>query len=559
MYIIHDRQYAGYHVYVGETNNIIGRTEEHLQEIPTKDIDNYKQYWKSFNRSTSSKMYVIGNDKFNKSLTLDVENKLMSYLTSVPQVYRVENVRRNAQENYFTKSSFDDIFSDIWNKLGNDNPHLFPSEKEIKDSAIFKASPFHELTPEQEKARISILRTIQQELNKDTDETGRLKLVVGEAGSGKTVLLSNIFLDISDSLRALNDDQDSPDFPEVHLLVNHNEQLSVYTQIANKLGLQTRKNQRVWKPTAFLNKHLASLEKEQRFVDVVIVDEAHLLLTQGDQGYHGKDHLTDLMKVARVVVAVFDQNQILSTKQWRKQGQIESYLKDPRNDLIHLRNQLRINANERTLSWLRDFVDNGKIEPIPKDKDYDRQIFEAPDELYRQVKKKSKKTESDLSRVIATYDWPWKGNKQPSDGRSTWNVTIGDFSMPWNYSLPCAIENKDLSWAEQPQTIDEIGSTFTIQGFDLNIAGVIIGPSVKWDEKSQEIYFDRDKSCSKAAKNRRTLADNTKAYLSDELLHNQLNVLLTRGVNGLYIFAVDEPLRRHLVAMSRQTFPRSTA
>ena len=504
-------------------------------------------------------MYVIGNDKFNKSLTLDVENKLMGYLTSVPQVYRVENVRRNAQENYFTKSSFDDIFSDIWNKLGNDNPHLFPSEKEIKDSAIFKASPFHELTPEQEKARISILRTIQQELNKDTDKTGRLKLVVGEAGSGKTVLLSNIFLDISDSLRALNDDQDSPDFPEVHLLVNHNEQLSVYTQIANKLGLQTRKNQRVWKPTAFLNKHLASLEKEQRFVDVVIVDVAHLLLTQGDQGYHGKDHLTDLMKVARVVVAVFDQNQILSTKQWRKQGQIESYLKDPRNDLIHLRNQLRINANERTLRWLRDFVDNGKIGPIPKDKDYDRQIFEAPDELYRQVKEKSKKTESGLSRVIATYDWPWKGNKQPSDGRSTWNVTIGDFSMPWNYSLPCAIENKDLSWAEQPQTIDEIGSTFTIQGFDLNIAGVIIGPSVKWDEKSQEIYFDRDKRCSKAAKNRRTLADNTKAYLSDELLHNQLNVLLTRGVNGLYIFAVDEPLRRHLVAMSRQTFPRSTA
>ena len=39
---------------------------------------------------------------------------------------------------------------------------------------------------------------------------------------------------------------------------------------------------------------------------------------------------------------------------------------------------------------------------------------------------------------------------------------------------------KGLAWAEQPQTINEVGSTFTIQGFDLNYAGVILGPSVKY-------------------------------------------------------------------------------
>ncbi|QRP14644.1 DUF2075 domain-containing protein [Corynebacterium kroppenstedtii] len=556
VYIIHDKQYAGYHVYVGETNNIVGRTEQHLKEIPTNDINNYKQFWNSFNHSPSSEMYVIGNDKFNKSLTLDVENKLISYLTSVPVVHRVENARPNAQDKYFTKNDFGDIFSDIWNKLGKDNPHLFPSEREIKDSAIFKASPFHELTPEQEWARKSILRTIQQELNKDANEIGRLKLVVGEAGSGKTVLLSNIFLDISDSLKDFNKNTDSTDLPEVHLLVNHNEQFSVYTQIANKLGLQTRTHQRVWKPTTFLNKHLSSLEEEQRPVDVVIIDEAHLLLTQGDQGYHGKDHLADLMKVARVVVAVFDQNQILSTKQWRRIEEIERYLKDPDNDRIPLHNQLRMKANPATLDWLRNFIDKGEIGPIPPDEDYDLQIFDKPDELYEEIRTKSEQTESGLSRLVATYDWPWKENKKPDNGDPTWNVKIGDFSMPWNYSLPCAPEDKDSSWAEQPQTIDEIGSTFTIQGFDLNIAGVIIGPSVKWDETSQRIYFDRDNSCNKGAKYRRTLSDNTQVYLSDYLLHNEFNVLLTRGVKGLYIFAVDEPLRRHLLAMSHKTSPK---
>lgn len=32
----------------------------------------------------------------------------------------------------------------------------------------------------------------------------------------------------------------------------------------------------------------------------------------------------------------------------------------------------------------------------------------------------------------------------------------------------------------------------------------------------------------------------------EELLRNELNVLLTRGVNGLYIYAVDDELKMHL-------------
>ena len=50
-----------------------------------------------------------------------------------------------------------------------------------------------------------------------------------------------------------------------------------------------------------------------------------------------------------------------------------------------------------------------------------------------------------------------------------------------------------LAWAEQPQTIDEVGSTYTIQGFDLNYAGVILGPSVKY--RNGEIIFDPTESC----------------------------------------------------------------
>lgn len=106
-------------------------------------------------------------------------------------------------------------------------------------------------------------------------------------------------------------------------------------------------------------------------------------------------------------------------------------------------------------------------------------------------------------------------------------------------------KNRNLSWAEQEHTVDEVGSTFTIQGFDLNYAAVIIGPSVKY--RNGEIVFDRNSSQNKKATRQRTLKNGKKEQFSEILLKNELNVLLTRGVNGLYIYAVDEELQKALL------------
>ena len=64
-----------------------------------------------------------------------------------------------------------------------------------------------------------------------------------------------------------------------------------------------------------------------------------------------------------------------------------------------------------------------------------------------------------------------------------WEVLIGKWHKPWNRELESELTRKEkraikgLAWAEQPQTINEVGSTFTIQGFDLNYAGVSISPN----------------------------------------------------------------------------------
>ena len=89
------------------------------------------------------------------------------------------------------------------------------------------------------------------------------------------------------------------------------------------------------------------------------------------------------------------------------------------------------------------------------------------------------------------------------------------------------VKYSDLSWAEQPHTIHEIGSTYTVQGFDLNHVGVVIGPSVKY--RDGKVIFDPSASANKKAVQRRTMKDHSKQRFGEQLLHNELNVFADAG------------------------------
>ncbi|MCJ0952535.1 DUF2075 domain-containing protein [Mammaliicoccus sciuri] len=534
VYIINDKKRENnFEVYVGETADIRNRTRQHLN-VDTK----LKPFWEDFSTSSNSSMYVIGHEMFNKSLTLDIENRLMQYLLSVDNISRVHNSRTNQQNEYYTSEKLDEIFSDIWGTLNKKNKILFPIESIIKDSAIFKASPFHKLTQEQINAKEEILNKIKESII--LDEEGQLLIVEGEAGSGKTVLMSTLLYELKKYNLNLDKDLD------IHLLVNHNEHVTIYNQIATKLGITNKKKNIINKPTSFINSHSPD-EK----VDVVIVDEAHLLLTQGKQSYRGKNHLQDLLERAKVVVIVFDIKQILTTEQIWDVEKLNDYIECAKNKNNHvtLKNQMRINSDEKTVKWIRNLVDNKRINDIPRDKKgYDIKIFDSPEELESCIREKAQSTDSGISRMLATFDWHYNNNKSP-ENEDYWRVKVGNWSMPWNYQLKVSRKQKNLPWVEQDQTIDEIGSTFTIQGLDLNYAGVIIGPSVKY--RNGEIVFDEKSSANKKATRRRTLEDGSKQHFSQMLLKNELNVLLTRGVNGLYIYAVDEQLREALKKASK--------
>ncbi len=533
---IHNWDETGkYEVYVGESNDVFRRTREHYDNSPFEDK------WQHVLLEKDASLYIIGHEHFNKSLTLDIENRLMHYLSSADSVRHLHNQRGNPQNSYYPVEELDEIFRKIWAGLRRKNKDLFPSESAIKDSAIYKASPLHKLTKEQLEARELIINKVEKAL--ENNERGQLIFVDGEAGTGKTVLNSSTFYE----LYCLAEEHNTS--IKCHLLVNHDEQITVYEQIAEKLGLTEKYGEVVSKPTRFINVHNINEP-----VDVAFIDEAHLLLTQGKQSYQGDNQLKDIIERARVTVVMFDENQILTTEQFWEAELLNEYrnIAKKSNNYVVLDKQLRMHAGSDMVHWIDMFTKEGIVTKIPMATDsYSIQIFDDPAELDKAILKKAQNEDTALSRVIATYDWEYSANRRPKERLSKyWEVMIGAWHKPWNRELEGELSrqekraNSNLAWAEQKQTINEVGSTFTIQGFDLNYAGVILGPSVKY--RNGKIVFDTSQSHSDKAIRNRTLSDGSKKKFGEILLQHEVRVLMTRGVNGMYIYACDEELRNAL-------------
>lgn len=529
--IVHSRQL--YNVYVGESNDVVSRTKEHYSTGEKSESWQHQLKYKA----RDPQLVVIGHSHFNKSFTLDIENRLIEYMmSSVGSVEISHNGRGNPQNEYYPVEEFNEVFHQIWRGLRKIDKDLFLSEAEIEKSALFKASPLKKLTDEQIDAKETILAKIFEAL--ETGSENQLIFVQGDAGTGKTVLNASLFYDI----RTNGEEYFGRDI-DCYMMVNHDQQFSVYNQIAKRLGLG---DNRVHKPTSFINSH-----NPKKKVDVAFIDEGHLLLTQGKMSYRGKNQLADIMDRSRVTVVMFDEYQVLTAEEYWEPD-VLNYFKElsySQRNMVALSKQLRMQCAPSTVKWLNEFVLHKTILPFTPDPGYDFKVFDSPEELETAITDKAISEEYRLSRLIASYDWKYKAGQIPDEG-GFWGVRIGNWFKPWNYETLLQLSAKErkaikhLAWAEQPHTLDEVGSTFTIQGFDLAYAGVILGPSVKY--RNGEVIFDPTESYNDKATQQRTLADGTKKSYGETFIRNEIRVLMSRGTKGLYIYACDQELRKEL-------------
>lgn len=151
--------------YVGETTNFLRRMHDHLSNQQRKNL---------------SEVYLISDEKFNKSATLDIESKLIEYMAADGK-YELQNSNRGLRDhNYYNRDYYLSAFENIWDSL-RDIQLVKHSLRDIRNSDLFKMSPFKVLTEEQYEIVESIenIIKIQEKSN---------HIIHGEPGSGKTVL-----------------------------------------------------------------------------------------------------------------------------------------------------------------------------------------------------------------------------------------------------------------------------------------------------------------------------------------------------------------------------------
>jgi len=87
---------------------------------------------------------------------------------------------------------------------------------------------------------------------------------------------------------------------------------------------------------------------------------------------------------------------------------------------------------------------------------------------------------------------------------------------------------------------------------DLNYVGVILGPSISYDEISNKLLIlsDRYKD-TEAFKGLGNHPNSTK--IKEKIILNALNILLKRGIKGLYLYVHDENLRAKLLEINKST------
>lgn len=498
--------------YIGESVQIRNRLRNHIADKQKRD--------------NLDQAIIIEHDHFNRSATYNIETNLINYFIADGK-YKILNksqITSAISHNYYEKSKYDyDIFGALWQKL-MDQKIVNQSLESLNNKDIFKLSPYKELSESQLLLKEKIIDFCKAHIKGDKKAVFFIK---GEAGTGKSVVLSSTFNTIQDegvdahsSLHKLNN----------FLLVNHNEMLKTYETISESLPNLKKKN--FMKPTPFINKS----NNGEIEADITFIDEAHLLLTRPDKfnSYHGYNQLEDIIENSRITIAVFDEKQFLKAKSYWSSDLMKSSSGNVHFEEFELTDQFRIRAKENVVAWIDSFVEKNVL-PIPSDTgDYELKVFDNAGEMKKAIEDKNEKHQ--LSRIVATFDYVHK-----KDGKDYYIEEPG-FKAIWNRT-----EYK-RTWAEEKDTINEVGSIYTIQGFDLNYVGVILGPSISYDEEKNELVVKPEnyKDTEAFRDSTITRVEYNIDKVKEQIILNSINVLMKRGVKGLYIYASDEKLRRAL-------------
>lgn len=528
-------------VYVGETLSGVSRIKQHLANPERQGL---------------TRVQVVVDETFNKSVCLDLESFLIRLLAGDGRLSVLNLTTGITDGDYYRRDSYRETFTEIFEEL-RQRGYFSRTMPEIENDDLFKLSPFKALTEDQAIAVEDILEGLFEDIDSNTAST---IVIQGDPGTGKTVLA--IFL-----IKLLTDIRTSQDGVEVDgnthfsefFAPGHRELLENF-----RIGLVVpqqslrRSIKNVFATVPGLDEEMVltpfEVGESPEPWDLLIVDEAHRLNQRSAQA-----HGTLTKRFGEVNTKLFgDKGDLRTQLDWiQRMSDHQVYLLDPdqtvrpadlprehfdrlrrRSDgqtrWYPLRTQMRVKAGADYVGFVKTML-RGAMPTPPDFGDYDLRLFDSFDQMVAEIRERER--ELGLSRLVAGYAWEWVSRHK---GGPDHDIALGSHRLRWNTT--------PTDWINAEGSINEVGSIHTVQGYDLNYAGVIIGGDLVFNGGTRRTEFRRERYFD-----RRGMANNAtwlkKTYTDDEILgfvRNIYAVLMTRGILGTYVYVEDQGLREHV-------------
>ena len=479
-------------IYVGESINAYSRSKQHYENIERRKLND---------------LYIISDEEYNKSASLDIESWLIQFLSADGKFILQNGNGGLKNHKYYDREKYRAKFEVIWEQLriqGIANSTI----ENLKNSDLFKYSPYKALTEDQ----LIIAKKIYQDLKNNQSNT---YIINGKPGTGKTILATFLFKFLKE--------QESTENLTIGLVIPMTSLRKTIKKVFGKIkGLSAGM---VIGPNDVIKKDY----------DLLIVDESHRLQRRKNiMGFKAYDKVNEklglhkestqldwIMNSSKNQIFFYDPNQSIKPADIRYEDFAK--LNSKQYTLI---SQMRINAGEEYINAIENFFDFKKSRTT-QFANYEFKIFDNISEMQNEIKKKNDKHK--LARMLAGYAWPWHTKPGKNSGKDH-DIEINGHRMIWN-STP-------QDWVNSPNAINEIGCIHTVQGYDLNYAGVIIGPELSYNKETNEFFVNKELYFDVNGRSGVHDLNELKRYII-----NIYKTLMTRGIMGTYLYISDENLK----------------
>jgi hypothetical protein len=214
-------------------------------------------------------------------------------------------------------------------------------------------------------------------------------------------------------------------------------------------------------------------------------------------------------------------------------------------DIVWLQDQFRCGGSEAYEKWVLSLLglNGGSPEVWTGDGRFDLRVAETPEEMEYFLA--ARQAAGETARMTAGYCWPWS-DPHP-DGSLVADVQVDGWSRPWNVKSDRSVGDAPGSpfWATDPLGFGQVGCVYTAQGFEYEWSGVIIGPDLI--ARDGRLVTDRAEFKDPNFRSRKAVSDAE----ADRLIRNTYKVLMTRGMRGTMLYAVDSDTRAFLADLVR--------